>query len=86
MTLNVRLSDSLSDFVARTVGEDGAYATVDDYVRDLISRDKDRAEREAFEALRSELQRAFATPDDQYVKVDVEGFLDRARARWRAKG
>jgi antitoxin ParD1/3/4 len=86
MTLNVDLDDALGDHVARTVGEDGDYATADDYVRDLIRRDKERAEREALETLKAELQRAFATPDSEYIEMDVETFLERAQARWHAKG
>ena len=46
-TMTVRLSGSLSDFVASNVSEHGAYENVSEYVRDLIRRDKERAEREA---------------------------------------
>ncbi len=38
MTLNVRLSSSLSDFVAANVGEQGAYENASEYVRDLIRK------------------------------------------------
>ena len=59
-TMTVRLSGTLRDFVAANVGEDGAYENVSEYVRDLIRRDKERVEQEAFDRLRAELARGFA--------------------------
>lgn len=81
MNLNVRVSGPLSDFVTRNVGADGLYENVSEYVRDLIRRDKERVEREMFETLKAELQRAFATPDEDYVEVTAEAVLERNRAR-----
>ena len=48
-TLTVRLSGALGDFVAANVGENGSYENVSEYIRDLIRRDKERAEKEAFD-------------------------------------
>ncbi|WP_448661693.1 type II toxin-antitoxin system ParD family antitoxin [Sphingomonas sp. CJ20] len=79
MNLNVRVSGPLSDFVARNVGEDGLYENVSEYVRDLIRRDKERVERAMFDTLKAELQRAFATPEDEYVEVDRDAFLEELR-------
>jgi len=81
MNLNVRVSGPLSDFVARNVGEDGLYENVSEYVRDLIRRDKERVEREMFETLKGELQRAFATPDEDYVEVTADQVIERNRLR-----
>ena len=66
MTLNVRVSGALGDFVAANVGEEGAYDNVSEYVRDLIRRDKERVEGAAFDRLKAELARAFSTPDSAY--------------------
>ena len=79
MNLNVRLPGALGDFVAANVGEDGAYDNVSEYVRDLIRRDKARAEAAAFERLKAELDMAFAQPDDSYRAVDVEAVIARNR-------
>jgi Arc/MetJ-type ribon-helix-helix transcriptional regulator len=49
--------------VAANVGDDGSYENVSEYIRDLIRRDKERAEKEAFERLRAELTHAFAAPE-----------------------
>ena len=48
-TMTVRVGGALSDFVAANVGEDGSYENVSEYIRDLIRRDKERVEREAFD-------------------------------------
>ncbi|GIK47913.1 MAG: hypothetical protein KJZ75_09240 [Hyphomonadaceae bacterium] len=81
MTLNVRVSGALSEFVAANVGETGAYDNVSEYVRDLIRRDMQRAEGEAFERLKAELTRAFAAPDSAYQPLDAETVIARNAAR-----
>ncbi|GHU14632.1 hypothetical protein FACS189441_4730 [Betaproteobacteria bacterium] len=40
--INARLSQPLSEFVGRMVGENGLYETPSEYVRDLIRRDMER--------------------------------------------
>jgi antitoxin ParD1/3/4 len=79
MTLNVRVSGALGEFVAANVSEDGAYENVSEYVRDLIRRDKARVEAEAFERLKAELTRAFAAPDDAYETLDADAVIRRNR-------
>ncbi len=65
-TMTIRLSGALADFVGANVGDDGSYENVSEYIRDLIRRDKERADREAFERLRAELTHAFAAPETSY--------------------
>ena len=79
MNLNVRISGSLRDFVTETVSE-GDYENVSEYVRDLIRRDKERAEREAFEAMKVRLQDAFATADSEYEQLSADDIRMRALA------
>ena len=81
-TLNVRVNGPLEDFIAENIGADGLYENASEYVRDLIRKDKDRVEQEQFAALKAELQRGFSTPDHQYVALDAETFLARAKRRW----
>lgn len=78
-TMTVRLSGGLSDFVATNVGEDGSYENISEYVRDLIRRDKERAENEAFERLKAELTLAFAAPDSSYVSLTAAEVIARNR-------
>lgn len=81
MTLNVRVSGMLGDFVEANVGDGGAYENVSEYVRDLIRRDMERADVEAFERLKAELQRAFAAPEDSYQPLDANTVIRRGRQR-----
>ena len=76
-TLTVRLSEPLSEFVATKVGEDGVYDDAGEYVRDLIRRDKEQAERERFEMLKAELQHAFAEPESSYQPLTAEDIIVR---------
>ena len=78
-TMTVRLSGPLSEFVAANVGEDGAYENVSEYIRDLIRRDRERVEREAFERLKAELTVAFAAPESSYEPLTAEDVIARNR-------
>ncbi len=81
MTLNVRVTGALGDFVAENVGGEGAYENVSEYVRDLIRRDMERVEAGSFERLKAELARAFAAPDSAYEPLGAEAVISRNRAR-----
>ncbi len=81
ITLNVRVSGPLGDFVADRVGEGGSFENVSEYVRDLIRRDKDRYEQAAFDRLKAELHLAFAAPDDSYESLSADDVIARNRPR-----
>lgn len=78
-TMTVRISGALSEFVASNVGEHGSYENISEYVRDLIRRDKERVEREAFERLKAELTRAFAAPEESYRPLTAAEVIARNR-------
>ncbi|MBN9425556.1 MAG: addiction module antitoxin [Burkholderiales bacterium] len=78
--MTVRLNETLSDFVAANVGEQGAYENVSEYVRDLIRRDKERAEQEAFDRLKAELAHAFAAPESSYKPLTAAEVIARNKA------
>ncbi len=78
-TMTVRLSGALSDFVAANVGENGAYENVSEYMRDLIRRDKERADREAFDRLKAELAHAYAAPESSYQPSTAAEVIARNR-------
>lgn len=78
-TMTVRISGALSEFVASNVGENGSYENISEYVRDLIRRDKERAEREAFDRLKAELTRAFAAPEESYRALTAAEVIARNR-------
>ena len=52
-----------------------------EYVRDLIRKDKDRAEAAQFERLKAELGIAFAAPDDSYSALTADEVMARYSAR-----
>ena len=78
-TMTVRLGGALSDFVSANVGDDGSYENVSEYIRDLIRRDKERAEAEAFNRLKAELAHAFATPEETYKPLTAAEVIARNR-------
>ena len=78
-TMTVRISGALSEFVASNVGESGSYENISEYVRDLIRRDKERTEQEAFNRLKAELTRAFAAPEESYRPLTAAEVIARNR-------
>ena len=76
-TLTVPLNQTLGEFVAANVGEHGSYENVSEYLRDLIRRDKERAEQLAFERLRAELTQAFAAPESSYSPLTAAEVMAR---------
>ena len=79
-TMTVRLNETLSDFVATNVGERGAYENVSEHMRDLIRRDKERVERDAFERLKAELAQAYAAPESSYKPLKAADVIERNRS------
>ena len=78
-TMTVRISGMLSEFVASNVGENGSYENISEYVRDLIRRDKERVEREAFDRLKAELTLAFAASEESYRPLTAAEVIARNR-------
>ncbi len=80
-TMTIRLGSTLGDFVSANVSETGSYENVSEYIRDLIRRDKECTELEAFNRLKAELKLAFATPDDSYHTLSAADVIKRNRAQ-----
>nr|WP_309402205.1 transcriptional regulator [Aminobacter niigataensis]WMD00145.1 transcriptional regulator [Aminobacter niigataensis] len=78
-TMTVRLSGALSEFVAINVSESGSYENISEYIRDLIRRDKERVEQEAFDRLKAELSHAFAAPESSYRPLTAADVIARNR-------
>ncbi len=77
-TMRVRLNRALGDFVSACAGENEAYGNVSEYIRDLIRRDKERWEREAFDRLKAELTLAFKAPDDSFHPLPASDVITRS--------
>lgn len=80
LTLTVRVSGALGDFVAANTGDGGAYENVSEYIRDLIRRDKERAEADALDRLKAELTHAFAAPEESYRRLTAAEVIARNRS------
>ena len=80
-TMTVRLNETLSEFVASNVGAQGTYENVSEYMRDLIRRDKERVESDAFERLKAELTQAYAAPELAYKTLTASEVIARNRTR-----
>ena len=78
-TMTVRIGGTLSDFVSANVGNDGSYENVSEYIRDLIRRDKERVDAEAFQRLKAELTQAFAAPEETYKPLTAAAVIARNR-------
>ncbi|MGA9657853.1 MAG: hypothetical protein WBQ60_01965 [Asticcacaulis sp.] len=78
-TLTVRVSGTLNDFVAQNVGENGAYENVSEYIRDLIRKDRDKADEAALQRLKAELTHAFAAPESSYKPMSAADVIARNR-------
>jgi antitoxin ParD1/3/4 len=78
-TMTVRVGGALSDFVSANVGADGSYENVSEYIRDLIRRDKERVEADAFERLKAELTHAFTAPEETYKPLTAAEVIARNR-------
>ena len=80
-TMTIRLGPTLSDFVSANVSETGSYENVSEYIRDLIRRDKERTDLEAFNRLKAELKLAFSAPDKSYGAVSASDVIKRNSTR-----
>jgi putative addiction module CopG family antidote len=78
--MTVRLNPTLSEFVATNVQKGGTYENVSEYVRDLIRRDMERKEQQAFDRLKAELAHAFAAPESAYKPLTAADVIARNAA------
>lgn len=77
MTLNIRVSGALNEFVSANIGQAGADENVSEYVRDLIRRDKECVEGELLARLQGELSYAFAASESEYQPLDADAIIAR---------
>lgn len=77
MSLNVRVSGALGDFVSSNIGETGEYDNASEYIRDLIRKDKAKADQRAFDTLKAELQKAFSAPESSYTELTADDIIFR---------
>ena len=77
MSLNVRVTGLLCDYVTKNISDEGQYDNVSEYIRDLIRQDQKRAEQRKFERVKAELQLAFSAPEEYYIALSADGVFKR---------
>ena len=76
-TMNISLPDPMRDYVQKRI-DSGQYASVSDYVRDLIRRDQERADKiAAMQRLIDEAEESGASAKG------VQQIFDEAMASWK---
>ena len=79
-TMPVRLNSALREFVASNVQQGGTHENVREHVRDLIRRDMERRDQQAFDRLKAELAHAFAAPESAYTPLTAADVIARNAA------
>jgi antitoxin ParD1/3/4 len=79
--INVRFAGPLQRFIRQRVGPDGLYQSASEYIRDLVRRDYEREGERQREALYQELQEGASAPAGDFVPLDVEAVIGRAKTR-----
>ena len=78
--VNFDLTGELGEHVAAVTDGSGWYASVEEYVRDLIRKDVE-AEHVRFEAFKAELRTAFSAPEDEAVEITADEFLAQMKSK-----
>ena len=79
-TVTVRLDETLGRYVAERVGTHGVYVSAGEYLLDLIRRDLERSQQQAFERLEAQLALAYAAPDSAYRPLTAAEVIARNAA------
>jgi antitoxin ParD1/3/4 len=82
--INVRFSGALQQFIHERVGAKGLYGSASEYIRDLVRRDYEREEERKWTWLRGELKSGAEADESQFVPLDAEAMLRKARALRKA--
>lgn len=75
-SIQITLSDDLQEHVRRQVAKGGPYRDAGDYIRSLVSRDR-QAQSTASEWIGQHLADAMQADEDVYVSVSAEDVIKR---------
>jgi len=81
MNINVRVGETLSQFISHKIGDHGTYENVSEYIRDLIRRDREVAAREMFLLKKAELQKAFNVSESDFQTLTAEDYFARKKSK-----
>ena len=79
--VNVRFSGELQRFIQLRTSEQGLYGSASEYIRDLVRRDYEREEQRKWALLRHELKPGIKAPESEFVPLNAEEIIAKAKAR-----
>lgn len=80
--INVRFKGELKRFIDSRVDETaGLYGSTSEYIRDLVRRDYEAEEARKSAWLRSELQAGADAEESDFVELNADSILKKAKAR-----
>ena len=77
MSLNVRVTGSLCNFVTKNISNDSQYYNVSESIRDVTLQERKREEQHKFEMVKAELQLAFSAPEENYISLSEGDIFKR---------
>jgi antitoxin ParD1/3/4 len=84
--VNVRFAGELKKFIQGRVNESGLYASASEYLRDLVRRDYEKEEARKWASLRTELKAGLEADRSEFVPLDIEKIIAKAKKREKAHG
>ena len=78
--INVRFTGALQQYIQERVGTKGLYSSASEYIRDLVRRDFEREEERKWSWLREQLKSGSEAEESQFVPLDAEVILQKAKA------
>jgi len=79
--INVQFAGALQQFIRDRVGRSGLYDSASEYIRDLVRRDYESEEERKWTWLRDELKAGIEAPESQFVPVNADTVLSKAKSR-----
>ncbi|SKA76963.1 antitoxin ParD1/3/4 [Prosthecobacter debontii] len=82
--VNVRFAGELQNFIQERVLKSGLYSSTSEYIRDLVRRDYDKEEQRKWAWLRNELRAGAVADESEFVPLDAETLISKAKKRNKA--
>lgn len=82
--VNVRFAGELQGFIQQRVLKSGLYSSTSEYIRDLVRRDYEQEEKRKWAWLRHELSPGVEAAESEFVALDAEDLIAKARKRKKA--
>lgn len=79
--INVRFAGTLQQFIHQRVSDSGLYSSASEYIRDLVRRDFEKENEKKSEWLRGQLQAGALAAESEFVHLDADTLIQKAKAR-----